>query len=72
MELVYENRIGPRFQYELVLPLRAQGGSGRGIGDVEIEGKQVLAFNHRSLAIFSSGLGVKLPWAGPLAWPEMR
>jgi mono/diheme cytochrome c family protein len=61
LEAVYENRIGPRFQYELVLPLRAQGGDGRGIGDVEIETKQVLAFSHRSLSIFSAGLGLVLP-----------
>lgn len=61
LELIYENRISPRFQYELVLPLRAQGGAGRGIGNVEIEGKQVLAFSHKSLSIFSGGLGFKLP-----------
>lgn len=61
LELLYENRIGPRFQYELVLPLRAQGREGRGIGDVEVEAKQVLAFSHRSLSIFSGGLGVELP-----------
>jgi len=56
LELIHENRIGPRFQYELVLPLRAHG-----VGDVEIEVKQVLAFSHKSLSIFSGGLGLKLP-----------
>lgn len=61
LELVYENRIGPRFQYELVLPLRAQGGAGRGVGDVEIEAKHVLAFSNKSLSIFSGGLGLVLP-----------
>lgn len=60
-ELVYENRIGARFQYELALPLRAQGGAGRGIGDVEIEAKQVLGFSHSSLSIVSVGLGSVLP-----------
>jgi hypothetical protein len=57
----YENRIGARFQYELALPLRAQGGPGRGIGDVELGAKQVLGFDHRSLSIVSAGLGLVLP-----------
>jgi mono/diheme cytochrome c family protein len=63
LELQYENRLGPRFQYELVLPLRAQAsaGEGRGIGDVEIEGKHVLHFDLRRLEIVSAGLGVTLP-----------
>jgi len=63
LELAYENRVGARFQYELVLPLRAQAapGDGRGIGDVEIEAKQVLAFSHKSLSILSGGLGLVVP-----------
>lgn len=62
-EAIYENRIGKRFQYELVLPLRAQApaGQGGGAGDVEVEGKQVLAYSQRSLTIFSAGLGAVLP-----------
>jgi mono/diheme cytochrome c family protein len=61
LELAYENRLGARFQYELVLPLRAQGGPGRGIGDVEVEAKQVLGFDLRSLSIVSAGVGLVLP-----------
>jgi cytochrome c5 len=62
-ELQYENRLGARFQYELVLPLRAQasGGQGRGLGDVEVEGKQVLHFNLDRQEILSAGLGLALP-----------
>jgi mono/diheme cytochrome c family protein len=63
LEVLFENRIGPRFQYEFVLPLRPQasGSGGRGIGDVELEGKQVLHFDLRRLHILSAGLGVSLP-----------
>jgi mono/diheme cytochrome c family protein len=63
LEVVYENRVGPRFQYELVLPMRLQasGGDGRGLGDVEVEGKQVLHFDVPRLSILSAGLGVTLP-----------
>lgn len=61
LELAYENRIGARFQYELVLPLRAQGAPGRAIGDLELEAKQVLGFDLRSLQIVSAGLGLVLP-----------
>jgi mono/diheme cytochrome c family protein len=61
LELVYENRIGPRFQYEVALPLTAQSATGAGIGDVELELKHVLAFSHRSLSIVSAGLGTAFP-----------
>jgi mono/diheme cytochrome c family protein len=61
LEVVYESRLGPRFQYELALPLRAQGAAGRGFGDVELEGKQVLHFDLARLEIFSAGLGASLP-----------
>jgi mono/diheme cytochrome c family protein len=59
----YEKRIGPRFQYEVSLPVRAQasGGDGRGVEDVEVEAKQVLYFDLRRLEILSAGLGVALP-----------
>ena len=60
LEILYENRIGARFQYELVLPLRA-GQPGTGIGDVELEAKQVLGFDLRSLSIASVGIGLVLP-----------
>lgn len=63
LEFLYENRLGKRFQYEFVVPLRAQasGGAGRGVGDVELETKQVLAYSQRQLGIFSAGLSAVLP-----------
>jgi mono/diheme cytochrome c family protein len=63
IEVLYENRLGPRFQYEFVLPLRAQapGGEGRGLADVELEAKYVLAFSRPSLSILSAGAGLVLP-----------
>jgi hypothetical protein len=59
----YEKRVGPRFQYELTVPIRAQasGADGRGLADVEVEGKQVLYFDLRRVEILSGGLGVALP-----------
>ncbi len=64
IEAIYENRIGPRFQYELVLPFRPQASAqvgGTGVGDVELEAKYVLHFDPRRSQILSGGLGVALP-----------
>jgi mono/diheme cytochrome c family protein len=64
IEAVYENRLGPRFQYELVLPFRPQASAeagGTGLGDVEVEGKCVLHFDLRRHQILSGGLAVSLP-----------
>jgi mono/diheme cytochrome c family protein len=64
LEILYENRLGPTFQYEAVVPLRLQTsapGEGSGIGDVELEGKKVLYFSQTRLDILSAGLGVSLP-----------
>jgi len=63
LEVSYEKRIGPRFQYEITLPVRAQasGGDGRGLADIEVEAKQVLHFDLRRVEILSAGLGVTLP-----------
>jgi mono/diheme cytochrome c family protein len=64
LEVAYENRLGPRFQYELVLPLRTQAAhavGGTGIGDVELEVKQVLHFDLARREILSAGLGLVLP-----------
>ncbi len=63
LELVYENRLGPRFQYEVEAPFRyaAPAGEARGVGDVKVGGKQVLHFDLRRRQILSAGLGVRLP-----------
>jgi mono/diheme cytochrome c family protein len=64
LEILYENRLGPTFQYELVLPLRTSTsvpGEGAGLGDIELEGKQVVYFSQRRLEILSVGLGLGLP-----------
>jgi len=64
LEVIYENRLGPRFQYEVELPLRLQAravGEGAGIGDVTLSGKQVLHYDISSWTILSAGLDVRLP-----------
>jgi mono/diheme cytochrome c family protein len=64
IEILYENRLGPTFQYELVLPLRTRTsvpGEGTGIGDVELEAKQVVYFSPGRLELLSVGLGLGLP-----------
>jgi mono/diheme cytochrome c family protein len=64
LEFLYENRIGPRFQYELEFPLRPKAndqGYGPGIGDIVVSGKYVLGFDPARLQIFSAGLEVALP-----------
>jgi len=63
LELTYENRLGPRFQYEIEAPLlyAAPAGAARGLGDLKVGGKQVLYFDLRRREILSAGLGVTLP-----------
>lgn len=63
IEIAYENRWGPRFQYEIEVPMRyaAPAGEGRGIGDVVVAGKQVLHFDQARKQILSGGLEVTLP-----------
>jgi mono/diheme cytochrome c family protein len=64
LEILYENRLGPTFQYELVLPLRTSTnvpGEGSGIGDLELEAKKVVYFSQSRLEILSLGLGLGLP-----------
>ena len=63
LEASYEKRLGPRFQYEVTLPFRAQasGSDGRGVADAELEAKQVIHFDLRRLAILSAGVGITLP-----------
>ncbi len=63
-EFAYENRLGPRFQYELEFPLRPAAtdeGYGAGVGDVVVSGKYVLHFNPSKRRILSGGLEVSLP-----------
>jgi mono/diheme cytochrome c family protein len=63
IEIAYENRLGPRFQYEIEVPLRyaAPAGERRGLGDVIVSGKQVLHFDQRRTEILSAGLELGLP-----------
>ena len=64
LEIVYENRIGPRFQYEIEAPVRLQAreeGDGTGVGDVTLGAKQVLHFDPGRWQILSAGVDVTLP-----------
>jgi mono/diheme cytochrome c family protein len=64
IEVLYENRLGPTFQYELVLPWRTSTsvpGEGAGLGDIELEGKKVVYFSQARRDILSVGLGLGLP-----------
>ena len=64
LQSVYENRLGPRFQYEPAFPVRPAAtdeGYGAGIGDVVVSGKYVLSFNPSGRRILSGGLEVALP-----------
>ncbi len=63
LEIAYENRLGPRFQYEIEAPLRyvSPGGEANGVGDLFLAGKQVLHFDVARRQILSAGLGVSLP-----------
>ena len=63
-EVSYENRIGPGFQYEITLPFifdTVEEPEHGGIGDLEIEAKQVLFFDLPHTQILSGGLGLTLP-----------
>jgi hypothetical protein len=64
LEVLYENRLGRTFQYEVALPFRTGtrvAGEGTGMGDVEIEAKNVFFWSRDRLAILSLGLGLVLP-----------
>jgi mono/diheme cytochrome c family protein len=60
-EASYENRIGTGFQYEATLPFVLGSPGETGVGDLEIEAKQVVGFSLEKLQIFSAGLGLTLP-----------
>ncbi|HEY6928466.1 MAG TPA: c-type cytochrome [Thermoanaerobaculia bacterium] len=60
----FENRIGPRFQYEATVPFFAtnpEPGNDTGIGDVELEAKYVLHFDVARSQILSAGVGLTFP-----------
>ena len=61
MEASFENRIGPGFQYEVTVPFLLQSPGSTGLGDLEIELKQVVGFSLAKTQILSAGLGVALP-----------
>ncbi|HJS57417.1 MAG TPA: cytochrome c [Vicinamibacteria bacterium] len=65
LEVIYENRLGSRFQYELELPLRLSStdsaGEATGVGDLVVAGKQVIGFSLRRREILSAGLELTLP-----------
>lgn len=61
LEVSFENRIGPGFQYEVKLPFLLQSPGSTGLGDLEIELKQVVGFSLAKMQILSAGLGVTLP-----------
>lgn len=64
--LNYEHRLGARGMYEVVVPVDFQPGPGgtsraRGIGDVELAGRRVLASSSRHGSIVAAGGAVTLP-----------
>lgn len=63
LEIVYENRLGARFQYEIEATLRldAPAGEGTGAGDLKLGAKRALHFDLRRKEILSGGLGFTLP-----------
>ena len=65
-ELVYEHRIGARWQYELKAPFGAQqtvpgGAWNRGLGDVEFALRKTLYANSDRGSIFAAGGAITLP-----------
>lgn len=65
LEFSYENRIGPRLQYEIEAPVRplvtTEEKYPAGLQDISLSAKYVLAFNAARLSILSGGLKVSLP-----------
>lgn len=64
LEATVEDRIGPRFQYELTAPFvlaPAEAGGSRGAGDLELEGKYVLFFDPARALILSAGATLVVP-----------
>lgn len=65
-ELLYEHRIGPRWQYEIAVPFGASqaepgGAWNRGLGDVEVALRRTLYARLDRGSIFAAGAAVTLP-----------
>ncbi|MEK7727521.1 MAG: cytochrome c [candidate division KSB1 bacterium] len=62
-KFVYERRFGKRAQWEVSVPFIAewQSPNARGLGDVELSAKYVLAHNARAQTILSGGVEAALP-----------
>lgn len=61
-KFVYEERVGPRGQWEVSIPFVADySNTARGIGDVELSGKYALFDSFESLFILSSGIELGIP-----------
>jgi mono/diheme cytochrome c family protein len=64
-EFIYEHRVGARGQWEVIIPFIVQeqvpGDWGRGLGDVKLAYKHVLAQSENKGAIFSLAGELKLP-----------
>ncbi len=62
-KMVYEKRFGRRGHWEIAVPFANESGppSARGIGDVELSVKYVIARHQAALFIFSGGLETALP-----------
>ncbi len=59
---VYEERIGPKGQWEVSLPFSSNHSSSvNGLGDIEVAGKILLHDDLRTLSVVSAGLEVGLP-----------
>ena len=61
LEVSFENRLGPGFQYEVTIPFLLESPGSTGLGDLEVELKQVVGFSLAHTQILSAGLGVTLP-----------
>ena len=61
LEASYENRIGPGFQWEVTVPFVLQSPEHAGLGDVEVELKQVIGFSLAHTQILSGGVELVLP-----------
>lgn len=61
-KFVYEERVGPRGQWEVSVPFTANHSNAtRGIGDIELSGKYALFDSFESLFILSGGLELGIP-----------